>query len=112
VSLEGAGWVGRIVVESGRITHASASPGETLMDSLAVAGLLGNDALRTLAASGRRDCRLDKVLVESGVLTRNGFAAAARRHTQRVISRRGGRGKRSFRNWVGCGGLHRSGGMF
>src|SRR5262245_57993827 len=84
VSLEGAGWVGRIVVEGGRITHASASPGETLMDSLAVAGLLGNDALRTLAASGRRDCRIDKVLVESGILTRSAFVAAARHHTQRV----------------------------
>lgn len=87
VSLEGTAWVGRIIVESGRITHASVSPGDTLMDSLAHAGLLGNDAVRTLAAGGHKDCRLDKILVESGILTRSGFTSAARRHTQRVIGR-------------------------
>ncbi len=88
VSLEGAGWEGRIEVESGRITHSSLQPGETLTDSLALAGLLGDDALRTLAANGdNKDSGLERLLVESGILTRNGLTAAARRHTQRVVAK-------------------------
>ena len=88
VSLEGAGWEGKIEVESGRITHSSLRPGETLTDSLALAGLLGDDALRTLAANGDgKDSALERLLVESGILTRNGLTAAARRHTQRVIAK-------------------------
>jgi len=88
VSLEGAGWEGKIEVEGGRITHSSLLPGETLTDSLALAGLLGDDALRTLAANGgSKDSALERLLVESGILTRNGLAAAARRHTQRVIAK-------------------------
>ena len=88
VSLEGAGWEGKIEVEGGRITHSSLRPGETLTDSLALAGLLGDDALRTLAANGdSKDSALERLLVESGILTRNGLTAAARRHTQRVIAK-------------------------
>ena len=88
VSLEGAGWEAKIEVEGGRITHSSLSPGETLTDSLALAGLLGDDALRTLAANGdSKDFALERLLVESGILTRNGLAAAARRHTQRIIAK-------------------------
>lgn len=88
VSLEGTGWVGKIEVEAGRITFSSLHPGESLTDSLALAGLLGDDALRTLAANGdRKDTSLERLLVESGILTPNGLAAAARRHTQRVIAR-------------------------
>ncbi|MFY9569952.1 MAG: DUF4388 domain-containing protein, partial [Blastocatellia bacterium] len=88
VSLQGTGWEGKIIVEGGRITHASARPGETLTDSLAVAGLLGPEALRTLAAEGdRSDAKLENLLIESRVLTRNGWTAAARRHTQRVIGK-------------------------
>ncbi|MEK6409252.1 MAG: DUF4388 domain-containing protein [Acidobacteriota bacterium] len=88
VSLEGGGSEGKIIVEGGRITHSSVRPGETLTDSLALAGLLGADALRTLAADGdHKDAGLERLLVESGILTRNGLAAAARRHTQRVIAK-------------------------
>ena len=88
VSLEGPGWEGKIEVEGGRITHSSLQPGETLTDSLALAGLLGDDALRTLAANGNnKDSALERLLVESGILTRNGLAAAVRRHTQRVIAK-------------------------
>ena len=88
VSLEGAGWEGKIEVECGRITHSSLHPGETLTDSLALAGLLGADALKALAANGdSTNAALDRLLVESGILTRNGLTAAARRHTQRVIAK-------------------------
>jgi hypothetical protein len=88
VSLEGEGWEGKIIVKVGRITHASLHPGETLADSLGRAGLFGSEALRTLATGGdRKDGRLEKLLVESGILTRYGLTAAARRHTQRVIAK-------------------------
>src|SRR5437867_12516552 len=80
--LDGAGWEGKIIVESGRITHASARPGKTLADGLVIAGILGPEALRTLIAKGEgKDSQLQKLLLDSGILTPNGFASAARRHT-------------------------------
>jgi len=87
VLLEGAGWAGKIIVENGRITEAWAQPGESLADSLALAGLLSPDAARAHSIAGRTDGRLEALLVGSGTLTRNGLTAAARRHTQRVIGR-------------------------
>src|SRR6185503_6684684 len=88
VLLEGAGWAGKIIVENGRITEAWAQPGETLADSLALAGLLSPDAARAHSIAGdRSDGRLEALLVGRGILTRNGLTAAARRHTQRVIGR-------------------------
>jgi hypothetical protein len=61
-------------------------PGESLADSLAQAGLIGPDAMRGLGAD-RTDNQLEKLLVGSGILTRNGLTAASRRHTQRVIGK-------------------------
>ncbi len=88
VLLEGSGWAGNIIVESGRITEASAQPGESLADSLTLAGLLSPDAARAYNAGGdRAGNQLETLLVGSGILTRNGLTAAARRHTQRVIGR-------------------------
>src|SRR5690242_2651558 len=74
VSLEGAGWEGKIVVESGRITHSAVRPGDTLADSLAQAGLLGEEALRSLRVKcDQKDVGLEKLLLESGILTRSGL---------------------------------------
>jgi uncharacterized protein DUF4388 len=88
VLLEGSGWAGKIVVQNGRITEAWADPGETLADSLALAGLLSAEAARAHNADGNRsDMQLEVLLVGRGILTRNGLTAAARRHTQRVIAR-------------------------
>jgi len=88
VLLEGAGWAGRIVVESGRITEAFAQPGDSLADSLTLAGLLSPDTAKTHSAGGdRTDSQLETLLVGRGILTRNGLTAAARRHTQRVIGK-------------------------
>lgn len=88
VLLEGAGWAGKIVVENGRITEAWAQPGESLAESLALAGLLSPDAAKAYGTDGNRsDLRLEALLVGRGILTRNGLSAAARRHTQRVIAR-------------------------
>jgi hypothetical protein len=86
VLLEGAGWAGKIIVESGRITEASVQPGESLGDSLALAGLIGPDVIRGPGAD-RTDNQLEQLFVGSGILTRNGLTAAARRHTQRVIGK-------------------------
>ena len=86
VLLEGAEWAGKIVVENGRITEASMQPGESLADSLALAGLIGPDAMRGPGVD-RTDNQLEKLLVGSGILTRDGLTAAARRHTQRVIGK-------------------------
>ena len=86
VSLAGSEWEAKIVVESGRITHASSRPGETLADSLAIAGVLDPEPLRALAGIGK-DSQLEKLLLESGILTPSRMALAARLHTQRVIGR-------------------------
>ena len=87
VLLEGSGWQGKIVVQNGRITEAWADPGDTLADSLALAGLLSADAARAHNADVHRsDMQLEALLVGRGILTRNGLTAAARRHTQRVIA--------------------------
>lgn len=87
VLLSGAGWEANIVVESGRITFASRRPGDTLADSLAIAGMIDGAALRTNNNDRQEGAVLVKVLVDSGVLTRSGLAAIARRHTQRVIGK-------------------------
>src|SRR4030095_4731108 len=85
VLLEGAGFTGKIIVESGRITEASMQPGESLADSLSLAGLLSPDAAREYVGGNQGDARLEALLVGRGILTRNGLTAAVRRHTQRVI---------------------------
>jgi hypothetical protein len=81
VMLEGAGWMGKIIVESGRITAALAEPGETLADSLTHAGLLipGEAGVRSPGAETLR--------VGGSFFRRSGLLAVARRHTQRVIAR-------------------------
>jgi len=87
VLVEGAGWGGRITIENGRITEATLQPGETLTESLALAGLLGPNQ-KSLAANGDlTQQQLEKLLVSTGILTRNGLVSAIRRHTQRVIGR-------------------------
>jgi hypothetical protein len=87
VLLEGAGWTGRITVENGRITEASLQPGESLMDSLSLAGLLGPNQLSLATNGDLTQQQLEKLLVSTGVLTRNGLVGAIRRHTQRVIAK-------------------------
>lgn len=85
VLLEGAGWAGKIVIESGRITEAWAAPGDSLADSLVLAGLISPEMANSV--DGNWTDRLEALLVGRGILTRNGLTAAARRHTQRVIGR-------------------------
>jgi hypothetical protein len=87
VLLEGAGFTGKIIVESGRITEASMQPGESLADSLSLAGLLSPDAAREYVGGNQGDNRLEALLVGRGILTRNGLSTAVRRHTQRVIGK-------------------------
>src|SRR6185295_5877722 len=57
-------------------------------DSLAIAGLLRPDQSRAFGAEADLPAsQLEKLLVRTGILTRNGLMAAARRHTQRVIGK-------------------------
>jgi len=87
VLLEGAGWAGRITIENGRITEATLQPGETLTESLSLAGLLGPNQSSLTANGDLSQQQLEKLLVSTGILTRNGLIAAIRRHTQRVIGK-------------------------
>jgi len=87
VLLEGTGWAGRITIENGRITEATLQPGESLTESLSLAGLLGPNQ-KSLATNGDlTQQQLEKILVSTGILTRNGLIAAIKRHTQRVIGK-------------------------
>jgi hypothetical protein len=87
VLLEGAGWAGRITIENGRITEATLQPGESLTESLSLAGLLGPHQNSLAANADLTQQQLEKLLVSTGILTRNGLAAAIKRHTQRVIGK-------------------------
>lgn len=102
VLLNGAGWEGKIIVEGGRITHASAHPGKSLADSLVTAGVLRPEILRALAPSGDpKDSQLEKLLIERGVLNGNGMTSVVRSHTQRVIGNLVALEKGSFRIALG-----------
>ena len=87
VLLEGAGWAGRITIENGRITEATLQPGESLTESLSLAGLLGPHQNSLAANADLTQQQLEKLLVSTGILTRNGLVAAIKRHTQRVIGK-------------------------
>src|SRR6266571_18890 len=68
VLLNGAGLEeGKIIVESGRITHASARPGKSLSDSLMAAGVLRPEILKALTPRGESiDSQLEKLLHRGG----------------------------------------------
>jgi len=99
---------GKIIVESGRITHASARPGKSLSDSLMAAGVLKPEILKALTPRGESiDSQLEKLLHRGGVLNGNGLASAVRRHTQRVIGDLVALEKGHFRIALGEGTLPR-----
>src|SRR2546425_2610507 len=99
---------GKIIVESGRITHASARPGKSLSDSLMAAGVLRPEILKALTPRGESiDSQLEKLLHRGGVLNGNGLASAVRSHTQRVIGDLVALEKGHFRIALGEGTLPR-----
>jgi hypothetical protein len=58
-----------------------------LTESLSLAGLLGPHQASLAVGSDLTQQQLEKLLVSTGVLTRNGLIAAIRRHTQRMIAK-------------------------
>jgi hypothetical protein len=90
LSLQNGSVEGRIIIEHGRITHASLSPGESLAEWLVREELLSADVLGSLQWIGTQNKDLwtfDSLLVESGVISDGDLFAAAKRYTQDVLGK-------------------------
>jgi hypothetical protein len=90
LSLQNGSVEGRIIIEYGRITHASITPGESLADWLIREEMLSADVLGSLQWIGSQNkdlWTLDSLLVESGVISDIDLSAAARRYTQDVLGK-------------------------
>jgi hypothetical protein len=88
LSLQNGSVEGRIIIEQGRITHASVSPGETLADWLVSEQLVSAEVIGSLQWIGTQNKDLwtfDTLLIESGVINEADLYTAAKRHTQRVL---------------------------
>lgn len=90
VLLENGSLAGKIIMEDGRITHASLSPGESFVDGLAKREVLGVDMLRKFKAIGMQSkgiWTVESLIVESGMMTRGALQAEARHHIQVVVGK-------------------------
>ncbi len=90
VLLENGSVAGKIIMEDGRITHASLWPGESFVDGLAKREVLGVEMLGKFKAIGMQGggiWTVESLIVESGMMTRGAFQAEARRHVQRVVGK-------------------------
>lgn len=88
LSLESGGLAGVVVVEHGRITHASLRPGETLADRLVRENKISVeklDRLKKIGAVGGGVWTLRSLLLESGVMDYVELESAAKRHIQDVV---------------------------
>jgi hypothetical protein len=89
LSLESGGLAGVVVVEHGRITHASLRPGETLAERLVRENIINAeklDRLKNIGAVGGGVWTLRTLLLESGVLGSSDLEGVARRHIQDVVA--------------------------
>jgi len=90
VSLENGNLAGKIIMEDGRITHASLSPGESFADGLVSRELLGTEMLRRFKDIGMQSggiWTVESLIVESGMMTHVQLQEAARCHIQRAVGR-------------------------
>jgi uncharacterized protein DUF4388 len=90
VLLENGSLAGKIMMEDGRITHASLWPGESFVDGLASREVLGVEMLgkfREIGMQGGGIWTVESLIVESGMMTRGALQAEARRHVQRVVGK-------------------------
>ncbi|MEK6301091.1 MAG: DUF4388 domain-containing protein [Acidobacteriota bacterium] len=90
VLLENGSLAGTIIIEDGRITHASLSPGESFADGLVSRELLGLETLRKLKDIGRQSAGIwtvESLIVESGVMSQRVLQEEAKRHIQRAVGR-------------------------
>jgi len=90
VLLENGSLAGSIIIEDGRITHASLSPGESFADGLVSRERLGLETLRKLKEIGRQSAGIwtvESLIVESGVMSQRELQEEAKRHIQRAVGR-------------------------
>ncbi|HMG33867.1 MAG TPA: DUF4388 domain-containing protein [Blastocatellia bacterium] len=90
LSLQNGSVEGRIIIEQGRITHASVFPGDTLADRLLQDELISPDVLDMLREIGNQNRTLwtfETLLIESGVMNETDLHALAKRHTQDTLGK-------------------------
>jgi Domain of unknown function (DUF4388) len=90
VLLENGSLSGKIIMEDGRITHASLSPGESFADGLVSRELLGTETLRRFKDIGNQSggiWTVESLIVESGMMTQGQLQEEARRHIQKAVGR-------------------------
>jgi uncharacterized protein DUF4388 len=79
---------GKVVIEDGRITHASLIPGETFADRLLKERRVGEEDLRVLTRIGegeRSVWPIDALVVESGMMGRGELSTIAKRHIEATV---------------------------
>lgn len=90
VLLENGNLAGKIIMEDGRITHASLSPGESFADGLVRRELLTSEMLKTFKEIGMQ-CggiwTVESLILESGMMTQSQLQHEARRHIQTAVGR-------------------------
>ena len=90
VLLENATVAGQIIIEEGRITHASLWPGESLADCLVKRDLLDPDSMGRFKEIGKQSqgiWTVESLIVESGRMTSGELQDEVKRHVQRVIGK-------------------------
>lgn len=90
VVLENGNLAGKIIMEDGRITHASLSPGESFADGLVSRKLLRTETLRQFKDIGLKSAGIwtvESLIIESGMMTHGQLQDEARRHIQTAVGR-------------------------
>jgi len=90
VLLENAAVAGQIIIEEGRITHASLWPGESFADCLVKRELLDPELMGRFKEIGKQSkgiWTVESLIVESGRMTYGELQDEAKRHVQRVIGK-------------------------
>jgi hypothetical protein len=89
LSLEGTDSQGKILIEEGRITFASITPGETLADRLTREQKISPAVMKSLREATSFDqgvWGLEGLIVESGVMTSEDLEWAAKKHIRSVVA--------------------------
>ena len=90
VLLENGNLAGTIIIEEGRITHASLSPGESFAEALVSRERLRPEMLRKLEEIGKNNSGIwtvESLIVESGVMSQRELQEEAKRHIQHAVGR-------------------------
>jgi hypothetical protein len=90
VLLENGNLAGTIIIEDGRITHASLSPGESFAEALVSRERLRPEMLRKLEEIGKNNSGIwtvESLIVESGVMSQRELQEEAKRHIQHAVGR-------------------------